>query len=386
MNNYEEICIWAAAYYGAYFNGREVRQLQSMGVLEHFWDLTQKPFLDGVDDLDISLKLKEKLKRTAHEIDRIRHKGEVLQKAMDDLNIFIICEEDEDFPYYWKNLSGMPKMVFAKGRRELLAKAESGSCAVVGSRNPSAYSLQATRDIVRDMVAKDITIVSGMAMGIDRQAHLQALNMGGSTIAFLAGGPDNVYPLGNKDVYDSLTDKGLIISEMPPGTKAQKQYFPSRNRLISAISDCCLIMEAGVHSGTLHTASFAAAQGKEVYVLPNTIYSEFAMGGLDLIKDGANILLRSGDVINEIAERSYMKLVEKGVDVFKNGEEKDISDDASVKKLIEELLSIKPKTSDELVTQLKLPYFKVSSLLSELEIEGKVCVEHGKFVLTIFKQ
>lgn len=385
MNNIEEICLWAAAYYGAYFNGREVRQLQSMGLLTHFWDMTQREFLSSIDELDINLKLKEKLKRTSREIDRLRFKGEALQRSMEALDIFIVSEEDSDFPYYWKKLSGMPKLVFAKGRREVLEKSESGSCAVVGSRTPSAYSLQATRDMVRDMAAKDITIVSGMALGIDRAAHLQALNSGGPTIAFLAGGPDNVYPWANKDIYDSMTEKGLIISEMPPGTKAQKQYFPSRNRLISAISDCCLVMEAGSHSGTLHTASFAAAYGKEVYVLPNTIYSEFAMGGLRLINDGANILLKSGDVIQEIAERSYMKLIEKGVNVFDDTKE-ELSDDVSVKKAIEEILSVKPKTSDELVAILKQPYFKVSALLSEMEINGRVTVEHGKFVLTIFKQ
>ena len=109
------------------------------------------------------------------------------------------------------------------------------------------------------------------------------------------------------------------------------------------------------------------------------------MGGLRLINDGANILLKSGDVIQEIAERSYMKLIEKGVNVFDDTKE-ELSDDVSVKKAIEEILSVKPKTSDELVAILKQPYFKVSALLSEMEIDGRVTVEHGKFVLTIFKQ
>ena len=125
-----------------------------------------------------------------------------------------------------------------------------------------------------------------MAFGIDRSAHLASVSTPGGTVAVLAGGADNIYPPANKDIYDAIAAQGLIVSEMPPGQKPLRQYFPSRNRLIAGLSDCTLIMEAGAVSGTLHTASFAAAQGKEVFVLPNNIYYENALGGQCAFRSG----------------------------------------------------------------------------------------------------
>ena len=159
-----------------------------------------------------------------------------------------------------------------------------GSVAVVGSRSPSRYAEYATDNICKILGEKGITIVSGMAYGIDRHAHISTVNTPGGTVAVLAGGVDNIYPPKNKDIYDLIKNKGVIISEMPPGQKPLRQYFPSRNRLIAGLSDCTLVMEAGSVSGTLHTASFAANQGKEVFVLPNNIYYENALGGLNFLK------------------------------------------------------------------------------------------------------
>ncbi|MBO7452347.1 MAG: DNA-processing protein DprA, partial [Clostridiales bacterium] len=301
---------------------------------------------------------------------------------------FAVTENDSDYPYYWHKLSGMPRVIFCKGKRDILKDLDNGSCAVVGSREPSGYALMACSDILGDVLNKKITIVSGMALGIDRCAHKLALEKGGNTIAFLAGGPDNIYPWANKDIYDQMCYRGLIVSEMPPGTKAQRQYFPSRNRLISAISDVCIIMEAGIHSGTLHTASFAVSQGKGVYVLPNTIYSENAQGGLKLIQDGATILINSDDIINDVAECCYFRLLEKRGEIDNAiipGSEEEMNDD-QYKSLIIKELSTKPQTSDMLCTRINLPFYRITALLSELEMNGRVEQSRGKFLLTISKQ
>ena len=175
----------------------------------------------------------------------------------------------------------------------------------MGSRSPSKYAQYATDQICKELGEKSVTIVSGMAYGIDRQAHLSSVKTKGGTIAILAGGVDNIYPPKNKDIYDLISRNGLIISEMPPGQQPLRQYFPSRNRLIAGLTDCTVVMEAGAVSGTLHTASFAANQGKEVFVLPNNIYFENAKGGLKLLEDGGNVLLGADNVIDSVA-RSVM--------------------------------------------------------------------------------
>ena len=380
---------WAACFYEGYISNKDTNELQKLGLIKDFTDFIDPNVLSNAVHSDVSPMLKTKLEQILKHYSIIETKAREYEDDCRSTGIFTVTCNDEDYPSYWKLLSGMPRLVFCKGDRSILKSLDQGCCAIVGSRDPSGYALTATADIVKDLVNKGIIIVSGMANGIDRQAHLTALNNKGKTIAFLAGGPDNIYPWNNRDIYEMMCRNGLIISEMPPGTKAQRQYFPSRNRLISAISDVCLIMEAGIHSGTLHTASFAAAQGKSVYVLPNTIYSENAMGGLRLILDGANILLGSEDVINDIAECSFYRLLGNGMNennslLLFNKDPEELGDEDWKKMIINEL-GTKPQTSDDLSTRINIPFYRLSALLSELEMDGKVEQTRGKFLLTITK-
>lgn len=378
---------WAACFYDGYLSNKDTNELQKLGLIRDFTDLIDPNVLSNAIHSEISQMLRTKLEQILKNYSVIESKAGKYDEDCKTSGIYTVTVNDEDYPSYWRFLSGMPRMVFCKGDRSILKSLNKGCCAIVGSRDPSGYALTATTDIVKDLVEKKITIVSGMANGIDRQAHLTALNNKGKTIAFLAGGPDNIYPWNNRDIYEMMCRNGLIMSEMPPGTKAQRQYFPSRNRLISAISDVCLIMEAGIHSGTLHTASFAAAQGKSVYVLPNTIYSENAMGGLRLILDGANILLGSEDVINDIAECSFYRLLGSNPDNYGclvpvNKDSVELNDEDWKKVIINEL-GTKPQTSDDLSTRINIPFYRLSALLSELEMDGKVEQTRGKFLLTI---
>jgi DNA processing protein len=256
----------------------------------------------------------------------------------------------------------------------------------------------------RELGCKGIAVVSGMAYGIDRQAHISSVKTKGGTIAVLAGGVDNIYPASNKDIYDLICSNGLVISEMPPGQQPLRQYFPSRNRLIAGLSDCTLIMEAGTVSGTLHTASFAASQGKEVFVLPNNIYYKNSWGGLKLLEDGGNVLLNSESVIDSVARAVMYKRLDLGCsgelyyrDIAKEdfGEEinvdvlrelakakpEELTDD-NWKEIIKDSLTLKPLCADELCRITMLPFYKVSKLLTELELNGTVCQEQGKYSLT----
>ena len=386
---------------------RTLCDLKDNGAIKDYRDLYDKDVLKQVINEEFKLK-----PETVHRIKKLLDSFGNIEKIVDnyvriavDNSIGVVSVLDKIYPYNWKVLSGMPQVFYVKGNYNLIDQMTlKGSVAVVGSRSPSKYSQYATDQICRELGEKGVTIVSGMAYGIDRQAHISSVNTKGGTIAVLAGGADNVYPPKNKDIYDLMSIKGLIISEMPPGQQPLRQYFPSRNRLIAGLTDCTLIMEAGAVSGTLHTASFAANQGKEVFVLPNNIYYENALGGLKLLEDGGNVLLGSESVIDSVTRSLMFKRMGMGcpgevvfeeneIDPFDNKPDiealrelakvrPDVLTDENWKLIMTDALSLKPLCADELCKVTMLPFYKVSSLLTDLELNGTVCQEKGKYSLT----
>ena len=386
---------------------RTLCDLKDNRAIKDYRDLYDKDVLKQVINEEFKLK-----PETVHRIKKLLDSFGNIEKIVDnyvriavDNSIGVVSVLDKIYPYNWKVLSGMPQVFYVKGNYDLIDQMTlKGSVAVVGSRSPSKYSQYATDQICRELGEKGVTIVSGMAYGIDRQAHISSVNTKGGTIAVLAGGADNVYPPKNKDIYDLMSIKGLIISEMPPGQQPLRQYFPSRNRLIAGLTDCTLIMEAGAVSGTLHTASFAANQGKEVFVLPNNIYYENALGGLKLLEDGGNVLLGSESVIDSVTRSLMFKRMGMGcpgevvfeeneIDPFDNKTDiealrelakvrPDVLTDENWKLIMTDALSLKPLCADELCKVTMLPFYKVSSLLTDLELNGTVCQEKGKYSLT----
>ena len=314
--------------------------------------------------------------------------------------IRVIGADDERYPIIWKYLSGMPPVIFLKGDESVLYDIDRyGSAAIVGSRSAGRYALYATGEFSSKLCARRAVIVSGLAMGIDRKAHEACLNAGGRTLAVVPGGCDMIYPFQNADIYDRICQTGAVLSELPPGQEVIKQYFPSRNRLISALSDVCLIMEAGIHSGTLHTASFAANQGRDVFVLPNSIYAENSIGGLLLLKDGAEVLIDDGTVYERIVTelknraeevRDHYHIIESSAgerDIgMLRGLVKDSPESISEpewKMIICDEISERPKNIDELAVSLGIPFSYLSALVTGLETEGMIANEKGKYVLTI---
>lgn len=409
MNTSETIYkdfFYSAVCLNSEVNYRAFTDLTDKKVFRSYRDIADREMLLKIlkGEFDLKAETVSKIRKLVDRFGEIERIAKNYMKIASANNIQVISYLDRDYPKNWKVLSGMPKVFYAVGNYDLIARMTfRGSAAVVGSRNPSRYSQYATNKICSDLGNKGITIVSGMACGIDRQAHISSVGTEGGTIAVLAGGVDNVYPPQNKDVYDLIRANGLIVSEMPPGQRPLRQYFPSRNRLIAGLTDCTLIMEAGIVSGTLHTASFAANQGKEVFVLPNSIYYENAMGGLKLLEDGGNVLLSADSVIDSVAR----SVVYKRMDICGSRELlfKDDFDDSCTqenieaireraktnpeslnddnwKSLIEDALTIKPLSIDEICTFTSLPIYRVSKLLTELELNGTLCQEKGKYALT----
>ena len=326
---------------------RTLCDLKDNGALKDYRDLYDKELLKRIANNEFKVK-----PESVHRIKKLLDSFGKIEKIVDNYvkiavenSIGVVSVLDKIYPYNWKVLSGMPQVFYVRGNYALIdSMTLKGSVAVVGSRSPSKYSQYATDQICRELGEKGVTIVSGLAYGIDRQAHISSVNTKGGTIAVLAGGADNVYPPKNRDIYDLISRNGLIISEMPPGQQPLRQYFPSRNRLIAGLSDCTLIMEAGTVSGTLHTASFAANQGKEVFVLPNNIYYENALGGLKLLEDGGNVLLGSESVIDSVTRSLMFKRMGMGCpgEVVFEDNEKDSFEQKDDVEALRELAKVRP--------------------------------------------
>src|SRR4029079_11558926 len=190
-----------------------------------------------------------------------------------------------------------PAVLYCRGRTDLLNRA---ALAVVGSRNATAQGSSNAEQFARSFSNAGLTIVSGLAVGIDAAAHRGGLSGPGSTIAVLGTGIDVIYPRGNSALASEIAERGLLISEFPLGTGALASNFPRRNRLISGLAQGCLVVEAALASGSLITARSAAEQGREVFAIPGSIHSPLSQGWHALIKSGAKLAESAEDVLSEL--------------------------------------------------------------------------------------
>ena len=200
-------------------------------------------------------------------------------------------------------------MLFARGRVELLSSICIG---VVGTRHPTPYGVAAAERLSGDLARAGLTIVSGMARGIDTAAHKSALAAGGATIAVLGCGVDIVYPSENRKLAAEIAAKGLIISEFPMGATAFPQNFPIRNRIISGLSCGILVVEGAQYSGSAITARLAIDQGREVFAVPGNITSKMSWGPNLLIKQGAKLVQDWNDVVVDLPQTAQRRLIDEG--------------------------------------------------------------------------
>lgn len=205
----------------------------------------------------------------------------------------VITMEMPEYPELLKKIKAPPEKLFCSGDISLL---NSRCAAVVGSRKTTQYGRNTAVEISSRIASHGITVVSGMAMGIDTCAHIGALKAGGGTIAVLGCGTDICYPPENVKLKEQIEDNGLIVSEYPPGTRPERYHFPQRNRIISGLSELTAVIQAGSCSGALITAELAAEQGREVCAVPGNIDSQYNVGNNKLIKEGAYPVTSMGDV------------------------------------------------------------------------------------------
>ena len=272
-----------------------------------------------------------------------------------------ISSKSAEYPQKLNNYPKMPEILFVKGN---LPDAKKPTAAIVGARACSPYGrIQAFR-YAKILSSAGVQIISGMAYGIDAEAHKGALEGGTPTYAVLAGGVDICYPSGNRPLYDRiLRENGGILSEQPPGMRARNYFFPARNRIISGLADLVLIVEAREKSGSLITAQWALDQGKIVYAVPGPVNEALSMGCHKLIYDGAGIAYSPEILLRELGLNCENKV--------KSPEKNDLGL-ASDLKLVYSCLDLRPKSTDFLIQKTGLPPEKIGSLLLELKLSGLV--------------
>ena len=209
----------------------------------------------------------------------------------------LVTLADATYPRLLLEIADPPPVLYVRGRVELLQRP---ALAVVGSRNATAQGAANAESFAKSLSAAGLTIVSGLALGIDAAAHRGGLAGPGSTIAVLGTGIDIVYPRSNAALAGEIAERGLLVSEFPLGTGALASNFPRRNRLISGLAQGCLVVEAALASGSLITARSAAEQGREVFAIPGSIHSPVSKGCHSLIKSGAKLVEAAEDVLAEL--------------------------------------------------------------------------------------
>jgi len=210
----------------------------------------------------------------------------------------IISWLDEDYPEQLREMADPPILLYGKGRRELLG---GNGLAIVGSRTATAQGEANAEAFAQALSEAGISIVSGLALGIDAAAHRGGLKGKGSTIAVVGTGLDRVYPARNKALAHEIAQNGLLLSEFPLGTNSAPGHFPKRNRIISGLSHAVLVVEAALNSGSLITARLALEQGREVMAIPGSIHSPLSKGCHALIKQGAKLVESAQDIVEELA-------------------------------------------------------------------------------------
>ncbi len=230
-----------------------------------------------------------------------REVEESLSKELDKLVKIggeIITILDEGYPFLLKKIYDPPIILYKLGE---FKKEDENSIAVVGTRRPSDYGKQQTEKLCKDIVERNITIVSGMARGIDSISHRTALTNGGRTIAVLGSGLDVIYPPENKKLFSEIKSNGVVLSEYPPGTKPEAMNFPKRNRIISGLTAGTVVIETGITGGALQTAEFALDQSREVFALPGNINAKTSDGTNRLIQKGeAKLITNVDDILSEL--------------------------------------------------------------------------------------
>ncbi len=352
-----------------------VRKLiQHFGTPEYAWKAT----LDELAEIKgFGRVIAEKIVQERNKIDLDKAWNTVVEKGYS-----CITWDDANYPLLLKEIYDPPPIIYICGD---LTTAADSCLAVVGSRRHSLYGKEIAYKFAAELSGYGLTVVSGMAWGIDTWAHKGALEAGGNTIAVLGCGLDICYPPENRKIKEKIQDFGAVISEFPPGSQPLPQNFPRRNRIISGLSRGTIVIEAGEKSGALITADFALEQGREVFAVPGSIASPYSKGCHRLLKEGAKLVEKVGDIVEEIAlflnEKPPSVATGENLSHFSSSSdkvEKQLQLESEAVTLLK-LISYEPLSLEDLVSISKIPPSLVNVFLLELELKGAIKQLPGKY-------
>ncbi len=316
-------------------------------------------------------------KRIELEKQKIDPDNELL--LLEKMKVNVVTIKEDAYPVLLKSIYDPPPVIYYRGNFLEIMRRKKG-IAIVGSRKATYYGRKVAREIALELASRGYIIISGLARGIDTNAHLGALEAGRETIAVLGCGIDRVYPAENRSLAYRIIEDGAIISEFPIYTKPEKSNFPRRNRIISGLTLGTLVVEAANKSGALITTDFALDQGREVFAIPGSIHSFLSIGCHDLIKQGAKLVNNFQDIIEELEEKS--DFIEEKDAVVK--EEKIFTENLTdFEKNFLKYISIEPLHIDEITDLTKLPPAKVNETLLSLELKNIIREIEGKRYIRI---
>ena len=294
---------------------------------------------------------------------------ELLWERIQAQGMRILTWEDPDYPKRLMEIDQPPPVLYMLGE---LLDADEWAIAVVGSRRITAYGRQVTEEISASLARNGITVISGLARGVDSVAHQAALRAGGRTLAVLGSGVDRIYPPEHRTLAEQIIQQGAIVSDYPPGTPPDATNFPPRNRIISGLARATVVVEAGERSGALITAAFAAEQGREVFAVPGTIYAQQSKGPNRLILEGARPLLDVKDLL-EVLDM---------VSIGNFRQARTVLPADAVEAQLFSILGREPLHVDEIRSRSNLPIEKVSAALTLMELKGMVRQVGGMHYVT----
>lgn len=314
----------------------------------------------------ISLEEYEKLN-----LNRDEQEFNKLLKSYEEQGILLVTMFSNDYPEILLNSDNPPLVLYCKGNVRLL---KTTCVAVVGTRKPTEYGEIVTRQFVKELANNGVTIVSGLASGIDTIAHTTALSQCGSTIAVIAGGFSHIYPKSNYSLYKTMTENNLVISESKPSILPNGYLFPTRNRIIAGISKAVLITEAGAKSGALHTKNYAIESNREVFAVPGKINSPESEGTNNTIKLGqAQLCTDAKDILDCL-----------GINLKENAKKPAFQLDINEQTILNYILTDK-KTYQEIADFVKLEPKELNSILMNMQMKGLVEKLVGNSYIAIVK-
>ncbi len=280
-------------------------------------------------------------------------------QRIEQSDVTVLTWDDAEYPSNLREIDAPPPVLYVRGT---LSAADAVAIAIVGTRRASAYGREVAHMSATEFAHNQVTVVSGLALGIDAIAHKAAIEAGGRTVAVLGSGVDQLYPAQNRELAELIINHGAVISEYPLGTRPEANNFPPRNRIISGLSRGIVVVEAGVQSGSLITATFAAEQGRDVFAVPGSILHPGSIGCNQLIREGAVPFLSVNDVLDHLDLARF---------TIQYAVRQSTPSDPLESELLSNL-SHEPRHIDELVRRLSWSSAQVSSTLTMMELKGMI--------------